>query len=375
MLNRLEQMRACLYAGDDDASVQAIQLSEEEYLIASHAAENDRRRATSAANEARAAVAAAAAAKGERERERELIKNDDSDDDDDEGSNGGEQGGAAPAAAAPAAAAADGGNNGGAQGKIAGGNGDDGAQAINEECGAVKREGAIEVKGEGAAVVKGEGIAAALKVKGEGGLSVEDAAAEVAARDAPKTFFPVVKFCNGVTHICVPLRFECHVFRVGTAYRQQLPLRLAWALTVHKSQGQTLDKVLVDLSGTFETGQAYVALSRARNCEGLQVKGFNMKVVKTDQKAAMFHSAVSQGEAAIRQYMEQVPLWWHKLCDLTEAKHTRPAWLKLFLQNQHFRDWYRKYPPPAVAGFDRRGAGAGAGGIGGTAKEVIVLDD
>jgi hypothetical protein len=49
-----------------------------------------------------------------------------------------------------------------------------------------------------------------------------------------------------------------------------------------------------------------VALFRARNCEGLLVKGFNMKVVKTDQKAAEFHSAVSQGEAAIRQYIEQV---------------------------------------------------------------------
>jgi hypothetical protein len=90
----------------------------------------------------------------------------------------------------------------------------------------VKREGAIAVKGDGAAVVKGEGLAAAVKLKGDGGLSVEDAAAEAAARDAPKTFFPVVKFCNGVSHICVPLRFECHVFRVGTAYRQQLPLRL-----------------------------------------------------------------------------------------------------------------------------------------------------
>ena len=76
MLNHLEQMRACLYEGGDDASVQAIQLSEEEYLVASRAAENDRRRATSAANEARAAAAAAAAEERERERERELIRND-----------------------------------------------------------------------------------------------------------------------------------------------------------------------------------------------------------------------------------------------------------------------------------------------------------
>ena len=47
----------------------------------------------------------------------------------------------------------------------------------------------------------------------------------------------------------------------------------------------------------------------------------------------------------------------------------------LFLQNQHFHDWYRKYPPPAVAGSEGTGAGAGAGGIGAMAKEVIVLDN
>ena len=92
------------------------------------------------------------------------------------------------------------------------------------------------------------------------------------------------------------------------------------------------------------------------------------------KQAVKFHRAVSQGEGAIRQYMEQVPLWWHKLGDLTEAKHTRPAWLKLFLQNYHFQGWYRKYPPPAAAGAGA-GAGSAAGGIGGNGKEVIVLDD
>jgi ATP-dependent DNA helicase PIF1 len=64
------------------------------------------------------------------------------------------------------------------------------------------------------------------------------------------------------------------------AKRTQIPLRLAWALSIHKSQGMSIDRLKVSLSGVFEFGQAYVALSRATSVKGLILEGFKPELVK-----------------------------------------------------------------------------------------------
>ncbi|MDG2491155.1 MAG: AAA family ATPase [Flavobacteriaceae bacterium] len=65
----------------------------------------------------------------------------------------------------------------------------------------------------------------------------------------------------------------------------QIPLRLAWAITIHKCQGMTLDSAEIDLSKTFEMGQGYVAISRLKKLESLNLKGLNKTALEVDSLA------------------------------------------------------------------------------------------
>jgi ATP-dependent DNA helicase PIF1 len=76
------------------------------------------------------------------------------------------------------------------------------------------------------------------------------------------------------------------------AQRNQIPLILAWALSIHKAQGQTLERVKVDLGKIFEKGQAYVALSRATTQEGLQISRFDPKKVMAHDRVRQFYDSL-----------------------------------------------------------------------------------
>lgn len=86
--------------------------------------------------------------------------------------------------------------------------------------------------------------------------------------------------------------------------RTQLPLILAWALSIHKSQGQTLPKVRVNLKRIFEKGQAYVAISRAVSREGLQILNFDQSKVFAHPRVVQFYEELSSAADALNMEQE-----------------------------------------------------------------------
>ena len=108
----------------------------------------------------------------------------------------------------------------------------------------------------------------------------------------------IVEFANQKSYPIVAETWNIEQINLTTkkieiqASLTQIPLVLAWSITIHKSQGLTLDKIKCDLDYVFDEGQAYVALSRARFLEGVFIDSINFNKITANKQAIQFYQKI-----------------------------------------------------------------------------------
>ena len=113
-----------------------------------------------------------------------------------------------------------------------------------------------------------------------------------------KKHYPIVLFDNGTELTITPDCWEISSYNHDSgeleilATMTQIPLALSWAITIHKSQGMTLDKAECDLKNVFTDGQVYVALSRVRTLDGLFIKSFDINRIKVNKRIVEFYNKI-----------------------------------------------------------------------------------
>jgi ATP-dependent exoDNAse (exonuclease V) alpha subunit len=119
---------------------------------------------------------------------------------------------------------------------------------------------------------------------------------------------PIIKLKNG-RHIEVePMDWTIEENGKIRAMISQLPLRLAWAITVHKSQGMSLEEAVMDLSDVFEFGQGYVALSRVRRLTGLYILGWNDQAFKVNPEVLVKDTEFKNASIDTETKFSKIPI-------------------------------------------------------------------
>ena len=116
--------------------------------------------------------------------------------------------------------------------------------------------------------------------------------------------WPIVKTYDNEIIIAYPEKWKYEDSGVVRATITQVPLRLAWAITIHKSQGMTLDAAEIDLGDAFEPGMGYVALSRVRSLSGLKLMNLNEMALKVHPKIFQHDQVFKDNSSAIVKYLQ-----------------------------------------------------------------------
>lgn len=147
--------------------------------------------------------------------------------------------------------------------------------------------------------------------------------------------YPVIKLNNGRQVIAEGEEWvvEDENGEILASYTQ-IPLTLAWAITIHKSQGMTLDAAEIDLSKTFELGQGYVALSRLKSLEGLKLLGMNDLSLRLDPLArgadTRFKVLSSEAEQTFEKIKAEVLEESHERFVLVSGGTLNKAYIEAF---------------------------------------------
>ncbi len=120
------------------------------------------------------------------------------------------------------------------------------------------------------------------------------------------TDYPMIELKNGRRLTVTPETWELRDGDKKRASLSQIPLRLAWAITVHKSQGMTLDAARVDLRRAFVEGMGYVALSRVRNLDALSLTGINQMALRVSPRALEIDESLRRQSQSARKRFEHL---------------------------------------------------------------------
>lgn len=139
----------------------------------------------------------------------------------------------------------------------------------------------------------GSQIMCIVNIQSDTGIEVCNGSQGIVTAFCEFTGCPRVKFNNGIERIMTRNVWESDkIPGIGVS---QVPIILAWALTIHKSQGATMDAAEIDVgSGIFECGQTYVALSRVKSLDGLYLTSFDATRIRINKKVKEFYENLSK---------------------------------------------------------------------------------